>query len=89
MAVTEVRAAAGVAAGRAPGWTTVRALGHRLRQLTAAALWFVQELSGQTAYEHYVARHRLAAGPGDTCPPLSAADFWRARGNEEPPPRCC
>ncbi|MDR1449886.1 MAG: YbdD/YjiX family protein [Propionibacteriaceae bacterium] len=51
-------------------------------------VWFVRELAGETAYDRYLARCRLAEAQGCSRP-LTAAEFWRARGDQEPPPRCC
>lgn len=46
----------------------------------------VREMAGERAYEHYLARH-AAHHPGTR--PMSEREFWRQRGGQEPPVRCC
>lgn len=58
-------------------------------ELLRGLRWYVREVSGDAAYDHYLARH-LRRHPGE--PPLDVRTFWRQRldGRDgEPPQRCC
>lgn len=48
----------------------------RLRRRLAAFRSFWRDLTGESAYEKYVARHRREH---PDCEPMSAREFWRAR----------
>jgi uncharacterized short protein YbdD (DUF466 family) len=41
---------------------------------------------GERAYEDYLAHH-AAHRAGE--PPMTEREFWRRRGDREPPARCC
>lgn len=41
--------------------------------------WWFREFSGETAYEKYVARHRLEHSEHE---PMCARDFWRQRDTD-------
>ena len=73
-----------VAAG-APG-----AAGPRFVGLLRSVRWYVRELSGESAYDRYLARQRRDH-PGQ--PPLDARTWWRQRLDDRedgpPPARCC
>jgi len=47
-----------------------------MRKVLRAVRWYVRELTGEAAYDRYVAAH--AARHGDH-PPLTRAQWWRAR----------
>ncbi len=49
-------------------------MGARVRQALAGVRWYVRELTGEAAYDRYVAAH---AGADHT--PLTRAQWWRAR----------
>jgi uncharacterized short protein YbdD (DUF466 family) len=60
-----------------------------------AVRWYVRELMGDTAYEHYLARFAVDhAGDDDACghdhQPLTEKEFWRQRIDNQPVnARCC
>ena len=61
----------------------------RLRQTVAAALWYVREVLGENAYEHYLA-HQRGQHPGE--PVLSRREFECRRMDAmevRPGQRCC
>jgi uncharacterized short protein YbdD (DUF466 family) len=52
-------------------------------------LWYLREVMGENAYEHYL-EHRRRRHPGE--PPLSRREFERRRMDERdahPEARCC
>ncbi|MGO1316781.1 MAG: YbdD/YjiX family protein [Cellulomonadaceae bacterium] len=54
-----------------------------------AVRWYVHELMGDSAYDHYVARHHVDHPDHE---PLTAAQWWRAKADAEasaPQTRCC
>lgn len=57
---------------------------RRLRSALAWLSWYVRELSGETAYDHYLAHHRRRH-PDTT--PLTRRQFDDAR--TRPAVRCC
>ncbi len=60
-----------------------------VRQALGKVAWYLREVSGETAYDRYVA-HRLARHPGE--PVLSRREFYRWRMDERdanPGARCC
>ena len=63
-----------------------RPLGPRLRHAAREAWQVLRGVLGERAYEDYVAHH-TAHHPGE--PPMSEREFWRRRGDREPPARCC
>ena len=68
-------------AGSAPGNGWV--------ELWRVLRWYVREVSGGSAYERYLVRHRRDS-PGEA--PLDERTFWRHRtdgGDDVPPARCC
>jgi uncharacterized short protein YbdD (DUF466 family) len=61
----------------------------RLRQALAGALWYVREVMGENAYDHYLA-HQRRHHPGE--PVLSRREFECRRLDwmeVEPGQRCC
>ncbi|MGH3765943.1 MAG: YbdD/YjiX family protein [Pseudonocardiaceae bacterium] len=60
-------------------------IGRLLREL----YWYLRELSGESYYEHYVARqHELH--PGQLMMTLSEFQRWRyERAENQPETRCC
>jgi uncharacterized short protein YbdD (DUF466 family) len=60
-----------------------------VRQALGKVAWYLREVSGETAYDRYVA-HRLARHPSE--PVLSRREFYRWRMDERdanPGARCC
>jgi Uncharacterized small protein len=54
-----------------------------------AVLWYLRELTGESAYDHYLARH---ARTHPDRPPLSRREFERRRldaAEVAPGSRCC
>jgi uncharacterized short protein YbdD (DUF466 family) len=60
--------------------------GPRLRYAARDAWQVLRGVLGERAYEDYLAHHK-AHHPGE--PPMSEREFWRMRGDQEPPARCC
>jgi uncharacterized short protein YbdD (DUF466 family) len=61
-------------------------LGPRLRHAAQDAWQVLRGVLGERAYEDYLVHHR-AHKPDE--PPMSEREFWRRRGDREPPARCC
>jgi len=60
-----------------------------VRRLLGLVRWYLRELTGETAYDRYVERHRLAH-PGAPVMPRREFERWRTdRGDEHPRARCC
>jgi uncharacterized short protein YbdD (DUF466 family) len=61
----------------------------RLRRAAGGALWYLREVMGENAYDHYLERHRRDH-PGE--PVLSRREFERRRADGlevRPGQRCC
>jgi uncharacterized short protein YbdD (DUF466 family) len=58
----------------------------RLRCAAREAWQVLRGIAGERAYENYLAHH-AAHHPDD--PPMGEREFWRQRGDREPPARCC
>jgi uncharacterized short protein YbdD (DUF466 family) len=61
----------------------------RLRKLCGLVWWYLRELTGESAYDRYLDRHRHAH-PG--VPALPRRDFERLRADrtdDNPQTRCC
>ncbi len=61
----------------------------RLRPATGRVLWYLREVMGENAYEHYL-EHQRRRHPEE--PPLSRREFERRRMDERdnhPGIRCC
>lgn len=61
----------------------------RARQLAGRLRWYLREVSGESAYDHYVARARHGR-PGE--PVMTRREFERHRADErghDPGSRCC
>ena len=61
----------------------------RWRTALQSVRWYVREVSGETAYTRYLARH-AASHPGE--PAQDERTWWRERSDGrdgEPPQRCC
>ena len=61
----------------------------RLRRAADGALWYVREVMGENAYDHYLA-HQRRDHPAE--PVLSRRDFERRRMDQlddHPRARCC
>jgi uncharacterized short protein YbdD (DUF466 family) len=59
------------------------------RQMMAGVRWYLREVSGESAYDHYV-EHMRRDHPGQ--PVMSRRDYERRRQderNENPRARCC
>jgi uncharacterized short protein YbdD (DUF466 family) len=59
------------------------------RQMMAGVRWYLREVSGESAYDHYV-EHMRRDHPGQ--PVISRRDYERRRQderNENPRARCC
>ena len=65
---------------------TAGRLGPHLHRAAREAWQVLRGIVGERAYEDYLAHH-AAHRPGE--PPLSEREFWRRRGDREPPARCC
>lgn len=50
-----------------------------LKSWLATIGWWIREFSGETAYDKYVARHRIEHPDHE---PMCARDFWRMRDAE-------
>ena len=62
---------------------------RRLGAAAGRALWYLREVMGENAYEHYL-EHRRRTHPGE--PVLSRGEFERRRMDEldgRPAARCC
>jgi uncharacterized short protein YbdD (DUF466 family) len=62
---------------------------RRLGAAVGGALWYLREVMGENAYEHYL-EHRRRTHPGE--PVLPRAEFERRRMDEldqHPRVRCC
>jgi uncharacterized short protein YbdD (DUF466 family) len=62
---------------------------RRLGAAAGRALWYLREVMGENAYEHYL-EHRRRRHPGE--PVLSRREFERRRMDEleqRPGARCC
>lgn len=59
---------------------------RRALRATRTIIRFVHDLLGDSAYERYIARHRIEHPDH---PPMTAREFWRQRANDDAPPRCC
>ena len=60
-----------------------------VREALGKVVWYVREVSGESAYDRYVA-HRLACHPDEQV--MSRRDFYRWRMDERdanPGSRCC
>ena len=60
-----------------------------VRQALGRVGWYLREVSGESAYDRYVA-HRKRQHPGE--PVMSEREFWRWRMDERdrnPRARCC
>ena len=60
----------------------------RLRGVARGVRWYVRELTGEAAYDRYVAAHADDAAH----PPLTRAQWWRARADAQEGAareRCC
>jgi uncharacterized short protein YbdD (DUF466 family) len=60
-----------------------------LRQVAGRVLWYLREVMGENAYDHYL-EHRRARHPDE--PLLSRAEFERRRmdaHDDDPAIRCC
>ena len=58
----------------------------RVRGVVRGVRWYVRELTGEGAYDRYVAAHT------GTHPPLTRAQWWRARADAQEGTgheRCC
>jgi uncharacterized short protein YbdD (DUF466 family) len=59
-------------------------------RVARSVLWYLRELTGETAYDRYLEHHAAhAAANGD--PPLSRREFERRRAERSARPgnRCC
>jgi len=72
--------------GRVPA-TPTSVLADALRRAAAGVRWYVRELTGEAAYDRYVAAHADADHPR-----LTRAQWWRARDDAREHAaheRCC
>jgi uncharacterized short protein YbdD (DUF466 family) len=63
-----------------------------LRSAAAGLAWYVRAVSGEDAYERYLAHHRSAHGTESAVPALTEREFWRDRTDRQdtnPQGRCC
>lgn len=63
-------------------------MGKALLQPIRGILWYLRELSGDSAYDHYLA-HERSAHPGNQ--PMDRGEFYRRRQDEKymnPGSRC-
>ena len=61
----------------------------RLVRVLRAGHWYLRELTGESAYDHYVQRHR---NHGGGAPLLTRREFERQRArrrDDQPGIRCC
>ncbi|WP_454295632.1 YbdD/YjiX family protein [Salana multivorans] len=57
-----------------------------MRGAWRALVWWVKGVLGASAYERYLARHRVEHPDHE---PLSEREFWRRRQDDAPPKGCC
>jgi uncharacterized short protein YbdD (DUF466 family) len=63
-----------------------------VRSAAAGLAWYVRAVSGEDAYERYLAHHQSAHGAGSAVPALTEREFWRDRTDRQdtnPQGRCC
>lgn len=87
MGAGEVRGREPVASAWAPG--VVRVVLSRLVETGRAVRWYVRELTGEAAYDRYVAAHARSHPDHE---PLTRAQWWRARDDAREAmahERCC
>ncbi|MDR2930919.1 MAG: YbdD/YjiX family protein [Propionibacteriaceae bacterium] len=77
---------------------TVAASSHRpsrtlvdgVSRVARAVRWYVRELLGAAAYDHYLERFALDHGDDDSHQPMTEKQYWRQRIDEQPlDARCC
>jgi uncharacterized short protein YbdD (DUF466 family) len=49
-----------------------------VRSLTAGLAWYVRSVSGEDAYDRYLAHHESVHGANAVEPVMTARQFWRA-----------
>jgi uncharacterized short protein YbdD (DUF466 family) len=60
-----------------------------VRRALRAVRWYLRELTGESAYDHYLERFRREH-PDDRPPTRRQFERWRADGMQVPPgSRCC
>lgn len=59
--------------------TKIGKLGKMLRHVAGEIRWYTREFFGDTAYERYVARHKI---DHPDHPPMCERDFWRMRDRD-------
>ena len=61
-----------------------------LRRAVAAVRWYLREVTGEAAYDHYLTRHRQLHGSGVTALPRREFERERwTRQGQTPGNRCC
>lgn len=67
-------------------------VGDAVRSAAAGLAWYVRAVSGEDAYDKYLAHHRSGHGPARTGPAMTEREFWRDRTDRQdtnPQGRCC
>jgi uncharacterized short protein YbdD (DUF466 family) len=63
-----------------------------VRTAAAGVAWYVKAVSGEDAYERYLAHHESVHGDEPDAPAMTAREFWRDRTDRQdinPQGRCC
>ena len=63
-----------------------------VRRVASGIAWYVRAVSGEDAYEKYLAHHESGHGALSPHPVLTEREFWRDRTDRQdanPQGRCC
>jgi uncharacterized short protein YbdD (DUF466 family) len=63
-----------------------------VRSAAAGLAWYVRSVSGEDAYDRYLAHHESVHGADAGEPAMTAKEFWRDRTDRQdtnPQGRCC
>jgi len=63
-----------------------------VRSAVAGLAWYVKAVSGEDAYERYLAHHESVHGTAESVPAMTEREFWRDRTDRQdtnPQGRCC
>jgi uncharacterized short protein YbdD (DUF466 family) len=63
-----------------------------VRAAASGLAWYVRSVSGEDAYDRYLAHHESAHAVNPTEPVMTAREFWRDRTDRQdtnPQGRCC
>lgn len=63
-----------------------------VRSAAAGLAWYVRAVSGEDAYDKYLAHHESVHGTLSAVPAMTEREFWRDRTDRQdtnPQGRCC